>query len=323
MKASGVTVRRRRDIKTLNTTRVVGGLIAVVFLLALKHFSSIWADAIAQALARTLPTATVIEVELPSTFAGGESAMPGVLDLPDYDRMVFARHLKTRFPRYRTYFKAAAEVHGIPWKVLAAQAYQESHWDWKATSPTGVRGIMMLTKLTALELGVSNRLDPVQSIHGGARYLAQIEKRLPSEIHWSDRTFFALAAYNVGMGHLKDARTLAERRGLDPNRWRDLESVLPLLSVKEYYKTLSHGYARGQEPVCYVKRIRLYHALLEGHIVSGAQLSQNDSFISIANRLFHSISRMVSHVRFVCNVKYALPIRATSSVTGWWPCPLD
>jgi membrane-bound lytic murein transglycosylase MltF len=289
--------KRRLGTKTLDTTRVVGGLIAVMCLLALKLFSSIWADAIARALARTLPSATVLEVELPPTFAGGESRTPGVMDVPDYERRVFARHLKTRFPRYRTYFKAAAEVHGIPWKLLAAQAYQESHWDWKATSPTGVRGIMMLTKRTAAELGVNNRLDPVQSIHGGARYLAQIEKRLPREIHWSDRTFFALAAYNVGMGHLYDARTLAGRCGLDPNRWRDLESVLPLLSVKQYYKTLSYGYARGQEPVRYVERIRLYHALLEGHLASGAQVPQShDSFISATNRLVHSIPRKVPHV---------------------------
>ena len=110
---------------------------------------------------------------------------------------------------------------------------------------------------------MTNRLDPVQSIRGGAKYLAKLRGRLPKDIQRPDRTFIALAAYNVGMGHVKDARTLAVRQGKDPNRWPDLRTVLPLLTDKRYYKTLRYGYARGHETVHYVKRIRSYWSLLE------------------------------------------------------------
>jgi membrane-bound lytic murein transglycosylase F len=122
---------------------------------------------------------------------------------------------------------------------------------------------MMLTRRTAASLGIKNRLDPVRSIHGGAEYLARMQERVPKSVYHADRTFFALAAYNVGLGHLQDARTLARRENKNPNKWRDMKQVLPLLSEKEHYQTLRYGYARGHEPVNYVERIRAYHSLLD------------------------------------------------------------
>jgi len=186
--------------------------------------------------------------------------------LPHYDRKVFYKHLKTRFPKYREHFQEAAEKHNLSWKLLASQAYQESHWNRRAKSPTGVRGLMMLTRRTAASLGIKNRLDPVLSIHGGAQYLARMQKRVPRAVYPADRTFFALAAYNVGLGHLQDARTLARRKKKNPNIWSDMTQVLPLLSQKKYYKSLRYGYARGHEPVKYVERIRAYHSLLDERI---------------------------------------------------------
>lgn len=186
--------------------------------------------------------------------------------LPHYDRKVFFQHLKTRFPKYREHFQEAAEQHNISWMLLASQAYQESHWNRRAKSPTGVRGLMMLTRRTAASLGIKNRLDPVRSIHGGARYLARMHDRIPKAVHPADRTFFALAAYNVGLGHIQDARTLARRENKNPNKWRDMTQILPLLSQKEYYESLRYGQARGDEPVRYVERIRAYHSLLDQRI---------------------------------------------------------
>ena len=182
--------------------------------------------------------------------------------LPHYDRKVFFKHLKTRFPKYQEHFEEAAEKHSVSWKLLASQAYQESHWNRRAKSPTGVRGLMMLTRRTAASLGIKNRLDPVRSIHGGAEYLARMQRSIPKAVFPPDRTFFALAAYNVGIGHLRDARTLARREKKNPNKWRDIRQILPLLSQKEYYQSLRYGRARGEEPVKYVKRIRAYHSLL-------------------------------------------------------------
>ncbi len=186
--------------------------------------------------------------------------------LPRYDRKVFFKHLKTRFPKYREHFQKAAKKQNLPWKLLASQAYQESHWNRRAKSPTGVRGLMMLTRRTAASLGIRNRLDPVKSINGGAKYLARMQKRIPRPVVKADRTFFALAAYNVGLGHIKDARILARRENKNPNTWRDMTHVLPLLSQKKYYKSLRYGYARGHEPVKYVQRIRAYHSLLDQRI---------------------------------------------------------
>jgi len=187
----------------------------------------------------------------------------GFIDTYDYvDTRKYLQRIKQRLPKYQETFKKSAEHHNLPWTLLASQAYQESHWNPKAKSPTGVRGIMMLTLPTAKEVGVSNRLDAIQSIEGGAKYLAKLHKRLPESIVEPDRTWFALAAYNVGMGHIHDARTLAERLGKNANYWSDLKDVLPLLAQKKHYKTLRYGYARGAEPVAYVNRIRNFEDIL-------------------------------------------------------------
>ncbi len=184
-------------------------------------------------------------------------------ELPPYEVSTFLKHVETRLPYYREDFEQAGKRTGIPWVLLAAMAYQESKWDRHAKSPTGVRGLMMLTRSTASDLGITNRLDPQKSISGGARYLSYLHKRVPSTIRMPDRMFVALAAYNVGMGHVKDARILARRFGKNSNRWEDLKAMLPLLSKKRYYQTLPHRYARGWEPVQYVERIRKYHKILQ------------------------------------------------------------
>ncbi len=182
----------------------------------------------------------------------------------DYvDLARFKRRIERRLPRYRAAFEQAEAETGLPWTLLAAVAYQESHWRPDARSFTGVRGLMMLTRLTAREMGVSNRLDPEQSIQGGSHYLARLLKRLPESVTGEDRLWFALAAYNVGYGHLMDARILASREGLDPDRWSDVKLMLPLLRQKKYYRTVPHGYARGKEPVHYVQAVRHYRDLLE------------------------------------------------------------
>jgi len=187
----------------------------------------------------------------------------GFIDVFDYvNTRVFQRKVKTLLPKYQALFQAAGKKYQIDWTLLAAQAYQESHWDRRARSPTGVRGIMMLTLPTAREVGIKSRLDARQSIFGGAKYLADLRSRLPEEIAEPDRTWIALAAYNVGMGHVYDARKLAQQLGINPDLWHEFRDALPLLSQKKYYRDLRYGYARGSEPVRYVQRIRNYHDML-------------------------------------------------------------
>jgi membrane-bound lytic murein transglycosylase F len=186
-----------------------------------------------------------------------------VLFFDYYNNKMFYKRVKSRLPKYKKYFDKYGTQYGIPWSLLAAQSYQESHWNPKAKSFTGVRGLMMLTRRTAKLLGVKNRLSPSQSIKGGTRHLNQMIKNVPKEVQGEDRLKFALAAYNVGMGHIKDAQTLSKRMGLNQNNWNDLKRALPLLSQKRYYQTLKHGYARGSEPVRYVDSIYDYRDILE------------------------------------------------------------
>ncbi len=181
------------------------------------------------------------------------------------EEKIFLRHAERRLPRYLAAFQREAQRRGFSWTLLASQAYQESHWNPRARSYTGVRGIMQLTRATSVSLGVTNRLDPMQSISGGAWHLARLHKQLPAHIQEPDRTWIALAAYNVGMGHINDARRLAFRLGKNPDRWSEFKEILPLLAKRKYYTTLRHGYARGWEPVRYVERIRVYWALLHKH----------------------------------------------------------
>ncbi len=174
----------------------------------------------------------------------------------------FLRHIDERLPRYREWFEAAGAATGIDWRLLAAIGYQESHWNPKAVSPTGVRGIMMLTRATAGYLDVENRLDPEQSIRGGARYFARMHNKIPERIPEPDRTWLALAAYNIGWGHLEDARILTEMHDKDPDRWAGVREHLPLLARKKWYTRVKRGYARGWEPVLYVENIRSYYDIL-------------------------------------------------------------
>jgi len=175
----------------------------------------------------------------------------------------FIRHYKNRLPRYRDWFEQAGEDWGVDWRLLAAIGYQESHWRSQAVSPTGVRGIMMLTMATAEYLGLDDRLDPRSSIFGGARFYARQTERVADTVAEPDRTWMALAAYNVGFNHIKDARIIVEWEGGDPDTWVDISKALPLLAQRKWYSLVPFGYARGWEPVLYVNNIRAYYTILQ------------------------------------------------------------
>lgn len=175
-----------------------------------------------------------------------------------FDTSEFRRALDERYGTLEQYFMLAEQETGIDHLLLAAIAYQESHWKADAVSPTGVKGIMMLTNGAATEVGVSDRTDPHQSILGGAEYLVTVRAKIPDRIPEPDHTWFALAGYNIGFGHLEDARILTQRAGKNPDNWQHVREHLPLLANEKYYSTLRYGYARGYEPVTYVANIRKY-----------------------------------------------------------------
>jgi membrane-bound lytic murein transglycosylase F len=174
----------------------------------------------------------------------------------------FLRHIETRLPHYRRYFREAELETGIDWRLLAAIGYQESHWDPDAVSPTGVRGLMMLTQDTAEMMQVANREAARDSVLGGAHYFLNVLSKIPDRIAEPDRTWLAVAAYNVGFGHLEDARIITEIQGADPDRWDHVRDRLPLLTEKEWYSRVKRGYARGHVPVQYVDNVRRYYDLL-------------------------------------------------------------
>ncbi|WP_428240487.1 membrane-bound lytic murein transglycosylase MltF [Gynuella sp.] len=195
---------------------------------------------------------------------------------------VINRHMQGRLPIYQKAFKAAAEETGLDWRLLAAIGYQESHWRSRAVSPTGVKGLMMLTLNTARDMGVKNRLNAQQSIRGGAKYFVRMLKTIPERIQEPDRTWLALAAYNIGYGHLEDARKITQSIGRDPDSWLDVKDYLPLLEKPEYYKYTAHGKARGREPVVYVQNIRRYYDILKWNFPEpGEQLEVPDSLTEL------------------------------------------
>ncbi|MCV2885533.1 membrane-bound lytic murein transglycosylase MltF [Aestuariibacter sp. AA17] len=176
------------------------------------------------------------------------------------DTREFIKSAQDTLPAYQHWFQAYAD--DVDWRLLAAMSYQESHWDPLARSPTGVRGMMMLTLATAKDVGIKSRLDPEQSIRGGAKYFSSLLRRIPARITEPDRIWFALAAYNIGLGHLEDARIITQKQGGNPDLWVDVKKRLPLLRQKKFYKNTRYGYARGNEAVTYVANIRRYYDTL-------------------------------------------------------------
>jgi membrane-bound lytic murein transglycosylase F len=185
--------------------------------------------------------------------------------VPRFDAGVFQERIRGDLPLLRPLFHRAQETTGVEWRLLAAVAYQESQWNPLATSETGVRGFMQITMDTARFLGVKNRLDPDESVQAAAGYLKDLKERLSDDIVEPDRTWMALASYNIGFGHLEDARRLAREQSLDPNLWKDIKQTLPLLAQPEYYSRARYGYARGGMPVAFVDRVRAYYDILLRH----------------------------------------------------------
>jgi membrane-bound lytic murein transglycosylase F len=182
--------------------------------------------------------------------------------LKQADIVTFLGRIETLLPKFRKHFQSAQTLSGIDWRLIAAVAYHESNWDPKATSPTGVRGIMMLTEETADRLGIGNRLDPRESIIGGARYLNLLKEMQPEDVPEPDRTWLALASYNIGPGNFNAARALAKLQGADPAAWYEMKQILPLMAQRRYYERVKSSSARGGEAVLLVENIRAYYDIL-------------------------------------------------------------
>jgi len=204
------------------------------------------------------------EIKKNGTFTGIYNRYYTAVDTFDYvDVKKFHQRIYSRLPRFRPLIEKAADRHGFDWQMIAAMIYQESHFDSFAQSHTGVRGLMQLTQVTAEEMGVTDRLDFEQNISAGVAYLAKLRHRFDDIEDPRTRLLFALASYNIGYGHVRDAQQIAENLGMDPNRWQSLKETLPLLRNREYYADTTYGYARGDEAVRYIERILTYYDILK------------------------------------------------------------
>ena len=189
----------------------------------------------------------------------------------------FTRHVHERFPALRLHFQEAGAAYGVDWRLLAAMGYQESKWDSEAVSKTGVRGVMMLQESTAARMGVKDRKEARASIHGGAKYFLEVREMVPARIAEPDRTWLALAAYNIGFGHLEDARILTAQQGRSPDRWQDVRAVLPQLTQEHWFLKTKHGYARGYEAARFVDNVRAYLDILEWVAPDPEALATNET----------------------------------------------
>jgi membrane-bound lytic murein transglycosylase F len=186
-------------------------------------------------------------------------------DIDDFDYVdleAFHRRVKNKLSRYSPFIKAAAKKHGFDWRLIAAQIYQESHLNPWAKSQAGARGLMQILPSTAKDLGIGDLFDPVQNINAGVQHLKDLYDHF-DQAHGEDRLLIALAAYNIGQGHINDARNLAKKKGLDPDKWVSLSKTLPLLQYRKYFMNTQYGFCRGTEPIRYIKQILIYYDVLK------------------------------------------------------------
>lgn len=160
---------------------------------------------------------------------------------------------------YDNHFIRHSQAIGWDWRLMAAQCYQESGFDPQAVSWAGARGLMQIMPETAAHLGLaaSHIYSPEHNISAAARYLRELDRTFNDVKGRMDRINFVLAAYNGGVGHVRDAMALARKHGKDPYKWEDVSYFILQLSHPQFYNDpeVRFGYLRGQETYDYVKSI--------------------------------------------------------------------
>ncbi len=162
-----------------------------------------------------------------------------------------------RLSKFDDVIKKYSSRYGFDWRLMAAQAYVESRFDPKATSWVGAQGLFQVLPRTGATMGFTRLEEPEYGVHAGIKYMARLLDRFDPKLPFPERVRMALAAYNVGLGHVHDARRLAARMNLDDSKWfGNVEKAMLLLSQPKYARRARHGYCRGQQPVKYVAHIQ-------------------------------------------------------------------
>lgn len=179
--------------------------------------------------------------------------------------------LSGRLSPYDELVKKYARQYGQDWRLITAQMYQESKFNPQATSWVGARGLMQIMPVTGRELGFTDLHDPEENIHAGVKYMAQLVDRFDPKIPIDERMRFALASYNVGYGHVLDARRLARENGWNPDQWfGHVERAMKLLAKPAYYQRARYGFCRGGQPVHYVSNVQSFYDAYVGVLTMGA-----------------------------------------------------
>ena len=163
-----------------------------------------------------------------------------------------------RISKYDTLIKSKAAAINWDWRLVASMIYQESRFNPNAKSWVGAIGLMQIMPSTAKELGIVNSNDPRQNIEGGIKYLNILFNKFSSVKDTTQRQKLTMASYNCGYYHVLDARNLAEKRGLDKDKWdNNVENMILDLSHKKHFTDpiINYGYVRGIEPYNYVSQI--------------------------------------------------------------------
>lgn len=176
-----------------------------------------------------------------------------------------------KISHYDKLFRKYAKEIDWDWKLLASLAYTESNFDTAAVSWAGAKGLMQLMPRTARAMGLpaGKELNPEENIKAAVKYIAAMEKSFAFIKDSTERSSFILAAYNAGIGHVKDAMALAEKYGAEPTLWKDnVEKYILLKSHEEYFNdpVCKNGYFRGTETYNFVREIKERHKIYQQKI---------------------------------------------------------
>ncbi|NOQ92826.1 MAG: transporter substrate-binding domain-containing protein [Flavobacteriaceae bacterium] len=163
-----------------------------------------------------------------------------------------------KISKYDDIVKKYAIDLGWDWRLVKALVFQESQFDPNNKSWAGAQGLMQLMPATAIEFGVTDTNDPDQNIKAGIKYLKKMYDYWPEIPDSIQRIKFAMASYNSGFGHVKDAQKLAKKYNKDTLNWDNgVDEFILKLSKPKYYNdpVTKYGYVRGSEPHNYIIEI--------------------------------------------------------------------
>ena len=160
---------------------------------------------------------------------------------------------------YDKAIQKVAKSIGWDWRLLASIIYQESRFMPDLESDKGAFGLMQLMPVVMEKYELDYDSSPEEQLVAGGKLIKYLDDCLEDKVVDSlGRVKFVLAAYNSGLGHVYDARRLAEKYGKDPDIWYDnVDFFILNKSKSQYYNDTccKCGYLRGTETYRFVDEV--------------------------------------------------------------------